>query len=282
MAHTVGGIFGDPGAGKTFQMIDTAIRYCQAVHGDDFLIGFYDFDNQPVNRAVQCINEFYPDFRENFDIVGVLQTGSKGYTNKSSKRSLFGELDEGASRIDYVKTYEYLHKSVFPHYMQCYQEYDFLLVDAIFPVIRKNIGKEVWKASNPERGEPTLYDWAAINPIESITFNKFVIPIHGCDDPHNIPVIMSGVMSDEYQNSVKVGQTISCDLSILKSMTYYVELSRAAHRRSRSKRPSTNDIEVTCSKSNAMPWKDSIIPFGERDLLTLLIENNVVNSVYGD
>lgn len=276
MNESIGGLFGDPGVGKTYQLIDTAIRYCNAVHGDgDFLIGFYDFDNQPKNRALQCIKEFFGDYTGNFDLVGIIQTGKKAYRNKESKRSLFGELEKDDARVDYLKTYEHLHKTVFPHYLESFRDYDFLIVDALFPTIRKDIGKEVWKSKNPDRGEPGAYDWGSISPIEAITYNKFVVPLNDEDDPHNIPVLISGTMADEYKNGVKSGQVVDCNNPILKAMTYYVELSRAVPKK-RKVEDDAGNIQVVCPKSTRMPWKDVIEPFGERDLLTILTENGVV------
>jgi hypothetical protein len=281
MKKATGAIFADPGVGKTWNLLDTAIRYCELTcPDDDFLIGMYDFDNVPDDRMSQCIELFFGDYEDRIDHVRVLQTGKKEYSNEKSKRSLFDDMDNDEARIDYLKTYKYMNKTVFPHYLKNYKNYDFLGVDDALTVVRSKIGKEVWKSENLDRGEPAPVEWSAINPIEAKVYNKFIIPLNKEGDKHNIPVIFTGLLVDKYVNNAKVGQEIGCTDPVYKAINYCVQLSRAVPKKYQigdaSAAEKVSSIEVVCPKSTRLPWKDTIKPFGKRSMLDCLIENDVV------
>lgn len=266
-----GFVFGEPGSGKTFNSLGLAIDYAiEANLPKDFKITFVNFDNLPIDRAQQCIESFFPEYEENIDLVSILQVGKTKRRGRESKKDIFGDL-EIEEAIDYAASYEYIRDVAYQKIKELSANSDFMIVDALFPTIRNQIGVAVWMAANPDRLNPTEQDWSAITPIEEKVSNLFVILAHR----HKIPILTSGTMVDNYENGVKQGRVFGCKDRISKAASYILELSKAPPKKRSAGTATANNVEVICHKSDASTWKDCIVP-GERELLSIMLENGAI------
>ncbi len=264
-------MFGEPGSGKTFNSLGLAIDYAiEAGLPKDFRVTFVNFDNLPIDRAEQCVETFFPEYTENIDLVSILQVGKTQRRGRESKKDIFGDL-EIEEAVDYAASYAYIRDEAYQKIKELSDNSDFMIVDALFPTIRNQIGVAVWLEANPDRASPTEQDWSAITPIEEKVSNLFVILAHR----HKIPIITTGTMVDHYENGVKKGRVFGCKDRISKAASYILELCRAPPKKRAAGTATANNVEVICHKSDASTWKDTIVP-GERELLSILIENGAI------
>jgi len=260
-------IYGPTGGGKTTNALNLCRDHALECGNKNFRTLILDYDNLPASRAEDNVLDHQKGFIENFDVIGILQENkaNKG-KEKRSKKDTFWAFPKYES-IDYNASYHNM-LNIFDELKDTISQYNYIVVDSLFPVIRNNIAVAVWLAENPERIAPIEEDWSAITPLRDMTFNHLVMMARR----HKIPLIITGRMTDNYLNGDKVGETWSSSREIASAASVRMTISKPEPK----KGAGLNIFTVVVDKTPASGvFVDEIKP-GERELIDVLKDNGVL------
>jgi hypothetical protein len=256
-------LYGEPGAGKTTNSRELCIKHAEDIGtSEEFKALILDFDNLPLSRAEDNIFELFPDYTDAFDVWGVLQRPKDEIIGRKGKRKdLYKDLSRSHS-VDYYQSFLNLQDTIIPALEEHLSEYNYLIVDAVFPKIRNDIGKAVWMKEHTDRVSPVEADWVEITPIEELIFNELVGLAKDC----RMPVVFTGQMTDAYRTSIdekgkatnfKDGRKIGAHDKVAYSASAMLEIIKPELKRGRIE---NTDFKVICRKSCAGIWMGEIQP----------------------
>jgi hypothetical protein len=258
-------IGGETGTGKTTNAIKVCIDH--AIENANYAasILFLDCDNVPSPRALDCISEHFPTYIDQIDVIEVCVEGVQK-AGRVSKTDIYA--DYGGNSIDGLASYDNLVKKVIPELRKKITEYDYIIIDALYPQLRNVMGVSQWQRCHPDRVSPVEADYREISPIEKIVFDDLskLCRLNGK------PLIFTCKMTDNYENGLKSGRRFGIRDDVAYSASCIIEMLRSEPR----KKGQTSSFRVVCQKSpRGGPWTDDIIP-GNKELYDLLKENKVI------
>jgi hypothetical protein len=263
---------GETGAGKTLNACKLCADYLTDIVGKVGKVLICDADNLPAPRARDCIAEHFQGQESMFEVWELLREGSQN-AGRTYGPDIFAGI-KGAG-IDYLASYENLEQKILPDFRKRISEFDAVIIDALFPQVRLNLGVAVWLNAKDNRKSPVESDYRDINPIEALVFNEFarVARLNGK------PIIFTVRMTDNYEMGVKSGRRFGIRDEVAYSSSTIIEIQKTDPRQ-RGK--VSNTYKVLCHKSpRGGAWADDITP-GETELIDLLLSNQVISQPAGE
>lgn len=165
---------------------------------------------------------------------------------------LFDTTDKSKNQIKYQPNfYESYHKLRYEIETAIDEsdKYDILIIDGISP-IRKQYCLAKWYVDNPDRKQPTTYDWRPINEDA----RQLLEPLIHLARIEDKTIIFTTQADDEYRNDRLVGRNLDAKDWCGYNVDMIVELNRPIV----GGKIELNNWVATCTKSLIGGWEENV------------------------